>query len=156
MVEATSKKPRRLWKFAFALSLALNLAVVGLIAGVGLRSAGGKPPQAFEFGLGPIGQALSPEQRRSIARELRSNPDLRGSGRRGQNGMMGAVIEVLRSDNFDPAMLEAALDQPNDRMKSLQAAAKAAFIAHVSEMTEVDRLAFADRIEETTKRRRRN
>ena len=156
MAEPAIQKPRRLWKIVFAFSLALNLAVIGLVAGVGFRSAGGKPPQSFEFGLGPIGQALNKEQRRGIGRELRANANLRESGRPGPHGMVSAVIEILRADEFDPVALQVALDQPNERIKALQTAARAAFVAQVSEMSDEDRSAFADRIEESAKRRRRN
>ena len=148
--------PRKVWKFLFVLSLALNVAVIGLVVGVGYRFANGKPPQAFEFGLGPIGMALSPQQRREIGRSLRENANVRGMSRPRNDRMTAQVIDALRSEPFDKEVLQQALSSSRERAQLLQAAARDAFIAQVEAMSGDERAAFAERIENATKRRKQN
>ena len=155
MADSSEQKPRRLWKVIFAVSLALNVAVIGVVAGVGFRFAGGKPPQAFEFGLGPIGMALTPEQRREIGRSLRRNPELRELGRSRSDGMIENVLEVLRAETFDPVALDQALAGARERARVLQSAAGAAFVAQVESMTPDERAAFADKLERASQQRRK-
>lgn len=156
MAEETPQKPRRLWKVIFALSLAMNLAVVGLIAGVGLRSAGGKPPHTFEFGLGPIGQAMTKDQRREMGRQLRTNSDLREFGREQARRMLTGIVEALRAETFDADLLREAMMQADGRRATLQTTAREAFIAQIGEMSLDERSALADRLEEGVKQRRRH
>ena len=150
-------KPRKLWRVVLVLSLALNLAVVGLLAGFSLRSeVGGKPPQGFEVGLGPLGQALSREQRRAIGEELRNQPELRRQGRREAMRVMNRIVDILSAETVDQAALEAVLNSGSDRIADVQRAAVAALVAQVMEMSAQERLQFADRVAEISKRRRPN
>lgn len=152
MVEKAPGKPGKFWKIVLVLSLALNLAVVGLVAGVGLRAAGGKPPRNVDFGFGPIGQALSQEQRRSIGLALRDNPEIRQGVRRGAQ-MIEGLVTALRAPVVDEGALLEALDFGSGRHRAMQDAAKAAFIEEVGRMSEAERLAFADRLENLPRRR---
>jgi len=64
------QQPRKLWRIVLVISLALNLAVVGVVGGFMVRSSGDKgPPRSFDVGLGPIGRALDREDRRAAVRE---------------------------------------------------------------------------------------
>lgn len=154
MAEAKGKGPSRIWRIVLVLSLALNLAVVGLVVGVGLRAAGGKPPRSVEFGFGVIGQALTQEQRREIGRSLRADPSVRRAGRPNRV-MVEALIEVLRAPVVDEAQLTAALDGASRRAETLQTAARTAFVAQVLAMSDAERLALAERLEGLSKRRDR-
>ena len=153
MAEDTPQKPKRLWKIIFAISLALNVAVLGLVAGIGLRSAGGKPPQSYEFGLGPIGQAMTKEQRRNVGRTLRSNADLHEFGRTRGKRMVSGIVDALRAETFDADALRSAMTGADERIAILQSAARDAFVTQVEAMPMDERAALADRLEEVSRHR---
>lgn len=156
MDEAMPKKtgPSRIWRIVFVISLALNLAVVGMIIGAGASGKMGKsPPRSFDLGLGPIAAALAPEDRRAIGRSLRGNRDLRGINFRGQ---FRDLLAALRQDPFAPAALEAILADQSENMMRLQAQARLALIVQIEAMSAEEREAFANRLEQEFKRPQRD
>ena len=154
MAEQGMKKSRG-WRIVLAISLALNMAVVGIVAGFALRGKQNGPPQRFDLSLGPIGAALSREDRRNISRELRNNHDLR----RSRNGEMPQVIAdliaALRQDPPDAEALRAAAHAPAMRMMVVQRAASEALADRIMAMSPTGRADLADRIEDQSRRRRR-
>ncbi|MEY1556405.1 periplasmic heavy metal sensor [Yoonia sp. R2331] len=153
---ADPARPRRrpIWRIVLVLSLALNLAVVGMFAGFAWRGGKQGPPRGVELSLGPVGQALSQQDRRAILQSLRQNRDLR-PGRDGA-GMAGIeeMIAALRADPFDPAAFSETLNIPQARQQKLKDAARAALTERVTEMSAQERAAFAERIADATRRRR--
>ena len=69
MAEAVKSQSKL--KIALAISLALNLCVAGVVAGVMLRDG---PPQrgGYDFGLGPLSEALDKEDRKASDLGLKS------------------------------------------------------------------------------------
>lgn len=154
MANTEPKQPRKIWRIVLVLSLAMNLAVVGLVTGVGLRSANGKPPQNFELGIGPLGQAMTMDERRNVGVRVRNDSRMKEFGRRGGGRHIESVIEALRAEPYDGQALEAALTLSSQQLVSIQEVAREAFAAEVSMMTDAQRLALADRLEEVRKKRR--
>lgn len=146
-------RPSRLWRVVLVVSLALNLAVAGLVGGafVSGRFADG-PPNRIDFGLGPVSRALSGDDRRAIGRALRQDSTLRGQDLRAQ---MTAITTALRADPFDTAVLQDLLDDQATRLSQVQASARAAVVDRISAMSAADRRAFADRLEDELQRNRR-
>ncbi len=115
-------RPRRLWRIVLVASLALNLAVGGIVAGSVVSGRLGKgPPRSFDLGLGPIARALEPQERRAIGRNLRQNRALRDLDLRGR---VDEVIALLRAEPFDPQALEALMDQQAAEVAGFQARAQ--------------------------------
>ncbi len=141
MADPISSKPSRLWRIVFVLSLALNLAVVGIV--VGAASSGrwtdGPPPQ-IEVGLGPIGRALAPDERRDIRRYLIRQRALRDLNLRGG---MRDIIAALTAEPFDVAQMENAMAAQISRNTALQQTLGGALLDVVSAMTPERRAAFA-------------
>ncbi|SEW25382.1 Heavy-metal resistance [Cognatiyoonia koreensis] len=149
MADPQTAKPRRLWRVLFALSLALNLAVVGVVIGVGMRDrVGGQPPRGFDVALGPIGQALRPEDRRAIGQALRRDPALGEVSRREARAQIHAVAVALTASPFSPEALDAVLASAAERMSVVQQVARRELVARVAEMSDAERAALADRIKE--------
>lgn len=149
MVDTPTQKPRRLWQVIFALSLAMNVAVVGVVVGLGAREKGrGMSPRGFDMALGPIGRALDHEDRRAIGDMLRNDPALRGGGREQSREIIDSFVEVLRSSPFVEDDLAAVVVSANSRADRVQDAARAALVKRISDMTDADRAALADRIAE--------
>lgn len=134
-------KPRRLWKIVLVASLALNLAVAGLVVGTVLSGRlGDGPPRNFDLGLGPVARALEPQERRSMGRDMRQSRVLRDVDLRGRSE---ALIAALKADPFDPAQVSALLDAQAAQLARVQQTAQAALLRAIINMTPERRAAFA-------------
>ena len=144
----TVDRPRgnRRLKVALAVSLALNLCVAGMVGGVMLRDG---PPRGGgrDFGLGPLSEALSHEDRKALRTVfVERHHDLRGS-RREMRAEFGAVVTALRADPFDPAALDGALAAIAVRNQSLLDTGRELVADRLKAMDAAGRAAFADRLE---------
>lgn len=132
----------RVVKVILFISLALNLVVVGLIAGLWAdkgapRRDGGPSGVAFM-------RALEPDDRRGLALELRG---MRKGDRAAQRAEITRALEMLRSDPFEPAAFASILDAMTDRGQTLRRMGQDALLKRVAEMTAAERAAYADRLE---------
>jgi uncharacterized membrane protein len=147
-------KPSRLWRIVLVCSLALNLAVAGIVIGtVSSGRAGDGPPRNFDLGVGPMARALSPQERRQIGRSLRQDRALRGVDLRDR---LARMSDSLRAEPFDPAALAGLLDAQNTQMAGVQDQAQEALLNTIAAMTSARRAEFADQLmAEFSKERRR-
>lgn len=138
---ALPPKPGRLWKIVLVLSLALNLAVAGVVAGTVLsgRTSGG-PPRSFDLGIGPVAQALSRQERRDVGRMLREARVLRDLNPRGRAAEM---IAVLQSEPLDADLLRALFSEQGADVARLQSTAQEALLTTIQNMSPERRAAFA-------------
>lgn len=153
MAEA-AERPRgnRRLKIALAVSLAFNLCIVGVIAGVLLRDG---PPRGGgrDFGLGPLSEALSHEDRRALRKAfVARHPDIRDA-RRQMRAEFDAVVAALKADPFDPAALDGALAAIAARNQSLLDTGRELVAERLKAMTVAERAAFADRLEKRVGRK---
>ena len=142
--------PRKL-RIALALSLAVNLAIGGVLAGSFLRD--GPPGGGRDFGLGPISEALSREDRKALrAAFVAQHPDI-GAGRQAMRGDIDALLAALRATPFDPAALDGALAAIAQRNGALIATGRAVLAERIKAMDPAKRAAFADRLEKKMQQR---
>ena len=147
-----SARPSRLWRTVLVLSLALNLAVVGLVVGsLASGRMGNGPPRSFDLGLGPVSRALAPQERREIGRSLRQDRPLRDFDLRGR---VDSMVTALKAEPFDASALRALMDEQAAGMANIQAKAQAATIDQIIAMTPERRRAFADQLTEEVSRAR--
>jgi uncharacterized membrane protein len=148
-------RPSSWLKLLLAVSLALNLVIVGIAGGAFLRDGPPRGPGSRDLDLGPLADALDRDGRRSLRRAfLERYPDLR-EGRARLRSDFDALVAALRADPFDPADLDTAVaaiaglnaerldvgrDLVADYLRTLDAEA---------------RRDFADRLEESLNRRGR-
>lgn len=148
----SSARPSRIWRIVLVVSLALNLAVVGVVGGAMLS---GKfrdgPPSRFDFGLGLVSRALAEDERREIGRALRQDRSLRNHDFRGQ---MAAMATALRAEPFDRGVLQQLLDDQAEHLSQVQARARTAVLDKIAAMSPERRRAFADRLVEELQRNR--
>ena len=149
---AEGKGLSRGWRIVLVASLALNIAVVAMVAGLALRIGRDGPPPRFEMALGPVGEALSPQDRRAIARALRRDPALRGGALRPDGGGARALVEALRQEPVEAEALRAALAASADRIERLRQAGQTALVNRLMSLPADDRAALADRIEAALER----
>ena len=146
---ANFSKPHRLWRIVLVVSLALNVAVIGGVAGLAIsgRAADG-PPQRFMFDFGPLGRVLDPEDRRAIGHAMRrdgAKPFSRDEMKEKVSGLAAA----LRAEPFGVAVLFVDFRSRSERV---QQHAQEAFVAQLSAMSVEARTRLADRLERGTRK----
>lgn len=154
-MDGTDHKPRTaLWiKILLAVSLALNLMVIGLIAGVMVR---GGPLGAKGPGMGyaaPYVIALPREDRRAVFGAVRRSPDFRD--RQARRADFQDMLRLLRAHPFDAEAARTILSRQAASVADVQATAQAAWLQVVIEMEPDARSAYADAIEEVLRKGRR-
>lgn len=134
-------------------SLALNLLVVGIVAGHALRDEPrGRVPRVDRIG-GPMTFALSEEDRREIGHALRRYYRENRPSRQEIEAQYRGVIDVLRADPFEPQLVEQAFARQRAASTERMEIGQTLLMERLTSMTSDERKAFADRLEEGLKRR---
>jgi uncharacterized membrane protein len=135
-------------KYALIASLALNLLIIGAVAGTmyGFR----KHPPRFgqgareDFGLMGLTQKLPEDRRKQLRKQLRQDRvafrpliDEIGAARRG-------AADKLAADPFDKAALEAAIANVAEKERALRQAAVGVFLGHAEQLTPDERHTLAE------------
>lgn len=142
----------RLMRIALIVSLALNLCVIGAIAGFALSGGGSERMQRFDLTVGPLTRALDPDRRAAIRDDLRTRGVFGPDNRQAMRRDLVSLIDVLRSDQFDSAAFGIILERQRDRLQASQLVVVDAITAQISGMSDEDRAAFADRLEDQFRR----
>ncbi|MDZ4309356.1 MAG: periplasmic heavy metal sensor [Cypionkella sp.] len=146
---AVGKLPGKGLRIALAVSVALNLAVVGVFAGSFLKDhEEGGPRGVREIGFGPFTEALSREDRKALRKAVLARmPGIRQARQEaGQDARN--LLGVLRAEPFDPAQLAALLEAQRVRMAGRFEVGQEVMRDLLVAMTPEARLAFADRLEQ--------
>ena len=155
MGERTEKTTgMRPWlKVVFALSLALNLLVLGVVGGAVLRH-GGFDGRHHHMAGGPLTRALSKEDKRVVAREMRRTYRARGrDGRAAYGEAMRQLVAGLRAEPFDPAPVAAQMSGMREMLGQRVAIGQQVLLEHLVQMEPEARYDFAGRLEKAMKRR---
>ena len=155
MTDDTTPAPRTrcpLWvKVLLTLSLAANLAIVAMVAGFLLRGPGplrgGGPGLSYAL---PYIVALEKEDRRSVLRAVRDNPDL--PDRRARRAHFDEMLTALQADPMDVDAVRTVLARQANGVAEVQAVAQAAWLERVRAMSPEDRSAYAARVEDVLRR----
>ncbi len=138
-------KNGRVMRIVLVTSLALNLAVAGLVVGsFASGRVGDGPPRSFDLGIGPMARALAPEDRREIGARLREARPMRDYNPRQQVSLM---IATLRVEPFEPESLRRLVEEQARHSGQFQTLAQEVVINHIAAMPAEARAAFADRFE---------
>lgn len=155
----TSRASRRM-RFVLIVSLALNLAVVGLIAGAALRGGHGGPAgdararamQARDFGFGPYVAALEHSERRTIGRAFIGKAGRPDKARAGAQAQFESVLDALTADPFEADVLKTQMLAQLRDLAELQRIGASVIVDHVAAMTPEARAAYAVRLDQALKR----
>lgn len=154
---ASGKPPFRWGRALLFVSLALNLAVLGVVGGAALGRFGPQRPEiaARDVGFGLFTEALDEQDRKALRRAYgQAKPDIRDDRRQMREDLQ-RVLELLRQEPFDAAALRANLEAGAARMAERQALGQTIILDHLEKMPAAERAAFADRLENSLKRRDR-
>ncbi len=146
-------------KIALAMSLGLNLLIVGLIAGAAMNRQVGpdRPPPSLVargIGLGPYFTALPPDLQRALVQHVRQADQSEGRRpilRSMRTGFRSA-LDTLRSDPFDAEAFAAALAGQSGRLAERRTVSEAALTQTLSQMPPDVRAAYADALEMVVRR----
>ncbi|WP_298836541.1 periplasmic heavy metal sensor [uncultured Roseobacter sp.] len=150
---APEKRPDRRLKLALFASLALNLAIAGLVAGTLLRSGPDRPggPGADSYAR-PYMAALPREQRREMFRGIRSANRQAIPDRGARRALYRDVLSALRTEPFDAVALETAARRQAEAGVRFLEATQTAWVQVVAGMSAQERAAYAQRVEEALSR----
>ena len=150
--QGTGKPPRmRTWvRVLLGVSLALNLAVVGIAAGAALRF--GKPDGTHRPPP-PIGALLYRELSREDRKEMRSRAaETRQSHGDRRKDEVAQIDAALRAVPFDPVALNEVLSAQTRKREAFQDEVQQLWLKRVSEMSDKERAAYADRLKHAVER----
>lgn len=147
-------------RVVLAVSLALNLAVVGLVAGAALRHEKRDGPdddhartmQSRDFGFGPYIGAFEGDVRRDLGRAFSQKAGGRVEARARVQAQFDAVMAALRSEPFDAAMFESLIVGQQSDLAARQEIGARLLAQKVAQMTPDERSAYASRLDDMIKR----
>lgn len=150
MTAHTDPKPRLslTLRVVFALSLALNLLVAGVVIGAWWRGGLHDGPRAGGTAAA-LYLALPREERRALRAELRSTID------RDSLRLRDPLMAALRADPFEPEAVAALLVAQSDAMAQAQTRMRALWLDRIAGMSPQDRAAYADRLQAVWARKER-
>ncbi|SPF78084.1 periplasmic heavy metal sensor [Pseudoprimorskyibacter insulae] len=146
----TEKKSRMGWPLRLVLisSLALNLAVIGLVVGfaaVGRNGAHLPPPP--RDAAAPYTKSLDMGQKRDLWKRMQREFEGERPRRTALVGEYREAVEMLRSSPFDPAAFQELMLRQSTRANNRLVAGQRALAEHIAQMSDADRRAYADRLE---------
>lgn len=135
-------------RIALAISVALNLGVLGVIGGALINGGPDRHgPMVRDVGFGFFSEALTPDQREDLRqRFVAGNPRVLSEWSAMRNDAF-AVLEALRAEPFDPDALKQTLAAQSMRMSDRLATGKILLEEFLVALPDDQRAAFADRLE---------
>lgn len=141
-------RPGRGLRVALALSLGVNLLVLGLVGGAVLNHLRGDDhPPVRDLGFGPFTEALSPADRSALLRSYAAQSDGLREERRQMRAQMAAILDALRAEPFDAEALKTAMTAQVDRLADRLHVGQRLLTERLLAMSPDERHAFADRLE---------
>ncbi|MEO8242844.1 MAG: periplasmic heavy metal sensor [bacterium] len=135
-------------KIALAVSVALNLAVAGVVGGIVLHGGpGGHDMMVRDLGFGPYDAALLPQDRDTLRKAIQGRlGDLRSARQQLQTDG-AAILAALRATPFDAGKLSEALNGQSQHLNDRMNLGSGMIRDFLIGLPQDARLAFADRLE---------
>ena len=141
-------------RYALAISVALNLAVVGVVGGAMLRADGPRGhAMPRDLGFGMFTEALTRENRADLRQRLKSAAPEFSQQRQAMAQDLVAIVAALHADPFDRTALDRAMQLPLERLRARLDLGHALLLDFLSDLPASDRKLFADRLEASAARR---
>lgn len=151
---ALTKPPIRWGRAVLFVSLALNLAVLGIVGGAFLGRFGHEREgiAARDVGFGLFSEVLAEKDRKDLRRAyIEARPDIRAD-RKQMRQDLHTILATLRAEPFDADAMGAALKTGASRIAERHAAGQGVLLDFLAKMPAADRAALADRLEARLKR----
>lgn len=151
---AAAPRSPRWMRIVLVLSLALNLAGIGVVAGavLGHSKRMSRPPMVSDLGFGPYTDALSGEDRRALRRAfVERAPDL-GDMRKLMRADFDRLLTVLRTEPYDAAAAAEVIAAQRERARNGFELGQDLLLERLATLRPEERVAFADRLEQVLSR----
>ena len=141
-----------------AVSLVVNMLIVGIIAGFFFANGGGKGdridgPTRSLVGT-PFIREIEPEDRRALALEIRRDDARLRENRTALRTRFEALLDALNADPFDPEAVRAILREQRDIALRRQNIGEALLVDQLQKLSPEERAAYADRLARDLRRLR--
>ncbi len=130
-------------------SLALNILIVGVVAGAVIN----KPGKRGGHGHGPaadavvaFSRALPREERRKLGRRIRDHFHQEQGDKWDGTAARENLLSALNADPFDKDALAAAMENQQKLFMARQGAAREVFLGFIAEMTHEERVEYATNV----------
>jgi uncharacterized membrane protein len=151
MTDVTQKIPGptpRGVKIALAISVAINLGVAGLVAGMALHGGPGHGDRmGRDLGFGPFDAVFSPQDRTVLRQTIAGKMGDFRQMRQQMQGDMAAILSALRANPYDAAAVATAFDLQAQHLTDRVSLGNAVVRDYIMALPGADRLALADRLE---------
>ncbi|WP_299843278.1 periplasmic heavy metal sensor [uncultured Roseovarius sp.] len=147
--QATDRGTKRWVRVLLVFSLALNLLVLGTVGGAMLTWSKWRShdPPRLDLAGGPLTQALTREDRRAIARQMRKTyRDNGGVPRADMKAELEALVRDLKADPFEPALVKKRLARHRGVFRERFALGQSLLLERLTQMQPKERVAYADRL----------
>lgn len=149
-------KKRRALRVLLIGSVTLNVLIIGVVGGAifSFKRHDG-PPVAGDRFTAPFVRAMSFEDKRAVGREIRRSYRSASVDRQADQARYLEALSLLRQSPFDGEALKVtvvALDEAGVNRRTL---ARESFLKRISDMSDAERAAYADRLEEELKHGRK-
>lgn len=140
-------------KAVLAISLIANVVMAGMALGTLWRPKAG---DMRDIGLGPIAYALGAEERKFYRKELLARlPELK-HGRETLRSDFDALQAALLKEPYDPAASQAAMSLLFGRTTNRLDVSQSILIEMLNQMSQADRVEFANKLSGIFKNQRHN
>lgn len=146
---STSLKSPMWMRVTLLVSLAFNLLVVGVVAGFIVSGGPEKRSDRSPRDIGSLYmRALDPQDRRALRRDFVSGLAAQGRDRQSVVTDLEATLAALRATPFDADAFRQAMADQSTRRTQREDIGRQVLAARIASMTDAERAAYADRIEE--------
>lgn len=149
------KPPFRWGRLVLFASLALNLAVAGMVGGAMLGGFDHKRAEyaARDISFGLFAEALTKEDRRAMRRAYgTARKDIPQDRQQMRDDLQG-MLAALRAEPFEVETLAQALRTGAARIAERQALGQTLLLERIDAMSMAERVALADRLEQSLRRK---
>lgn len=153
-VPTPAPKSGRWIKLALFSSLAVNVAVAGIVIGAAVRygpDSDRRPPRMDDLS-GPYTRALTSDDRRAIGRRIRQEQRDLMPNRAALQTEFAAMLSALRATPFAPDDVGAILARQRNIGEKRSELGHQLLLEHLTAMSDVQRVGFARRLEDGLKR----
>lgn len=154
-------RPRR-WIYPLLfVSLAVNLLIVGMVAGWMISPNRAERADRLDRSVRsvmgePFLRALPEEHRRALVRDVLSEGARLRENRAALRARFEALLAALRAEPFDPAAVRDLFAQQREVALKRQRVGEDLLLKRLSEMSAAERAAYADRLARALRRLRRD
>ena len=144
------KNIRKIWKIIFAISLALNIAIIGAVGGATFKHSKNEYKGISKLKDRQIGsfyiRALNQDQKDELRRKMRSQKINKKTIKANIEASRQETIDILRSAEFDKNTFEVVFKAHAGKSLQRLEFAQKNLISIINSMSLEERLEYADRI----------